>query len=479
MKGSGDSKDMDRDPDKDTGIPVLAVAGTHSGSGKTTVTLGLMAALGRRGLAVQGFKVGPDFIDPGHHHAVTGRPAHNLDGWIMDRATNRSLFLRGIHGADAGVLEGVMGVFDGLSGADEAGSTAQMAKWLGIPVLLVVDARSMARSAAAVALGFARFDPDLPLGGIVFNRVGSPGHARMLEEAMASIPDVPLLGCLPREEGLSMPSRHLGLVTAEDFALTGERVDRLADWVEDHLDLDDLIEAAPRLRPARPVSPARTAGRVRIGVARDEAFCFYYEENLRILESLGAELLSFSPLRDRSLPEGVQGLYLGGGYPELHCEALSSNRSLKKAIRAFAEDGGPIYAECGGFMFLMRSIRDLSGRGHRMAGIFPFEAVMEPRLRSLGYREITTRRESPLGPAGTRVRGHEFHYSRMVLQDETPERIYDMSDRQGQRPLEEGFMVNRVLGSYVHLHWGSNPAAAEALVKACIPPERSETGGPL
>ena len=458
-------------------VPVLAVAGTHSGSGKTTLALGLMAALRRRGLTVQGFKVGPDFIDPGHHRAVTGRPAHNLDGWMMDRETNRSLFLRGIHGADAGVLEGVMGVFDGFSGADEIGSTAQMAKWLGVPILLVIDARAMARSAAAVALGFARFDPDLPLAGVVFNRTGSEAHARMLEEAMAALPDVPLAGCLPLEEGLAIPSRHLGLVTAGDFELSEERVNRLADWVEHHLDLDRLLKAAPPFSAAPPTPSIASGEKVRIGVAQDEAFCFYYEENFRLLKSFGAEIVPFSPLRDRNLPEGVRGLYLGGGYPELHCEALSSNRALKKAIRAFARDGKPVYAECGGFMFLMRTIRDLDGRGHRMAGVFPFEAVMEPRLRSLGYREITTQEESPLGPAGTRVRGHEYHYSRMTLPDEPPERIYRMADRQGIKPLEEGFLAGRTLGSYVHLHWGSNPAAAEALVAACRSPVPLEPEG--
>jgi cobyrinic acid a,c-diamide synthase len=452
----------------ETSVPVLAVAGTHSGSGKTTVALGLMAALRRRGLAVQGFKVGPDFIDPGHHRAVTGREAHNLDGWMMSPEANRDLFLRGLAGADAAIVEGVMGLFDGVSGRDESGSTAQMAKGLGIPVLLVVDARSMARSAAAVALGFARFDPGLGLAGVVFNRVGSEGHARMLEEAMETVSDLPVLGCLPREEGLEIPSRHLGLVTAEDHVLDAQRAEKLAQWVEGNLRVDRLLETAPRCFAPAPDPVPAVERHVRIGLARDKAFCFYYAENLRLLESSGAELVPFSPLRDRDLPEGVCGLYLGGGYPELHCETLSANRGMKRAIRAFAGGGGTVYAECGGFMYLMHTIQDLDGRAHRMAGIFPFEAVMEPRLRSLGYREVNTMEESPLGPAGTRVRGHEFHYSRMKDWEEEPNRIYEVSGREPrQEPIREGFLTGSVLGSYIHLHWGSNPAAARAFVEAC------------
>lgn len=446
---------------------MLAVAGTHSGSGKTTVTLALMAALRRKGLRVQGFKVGPDFIDPGHHRAVTGRTTHNLDGWMMPREFNRSLFFQGLWGADVGVIEGVMGVFDGVSGTDETGSTAQMAKELGVPVLLVVDARSMARSAAAVALGFAGFDVNLSLAGVAFNRVGSPAHARMLEEAMENIPGLPVLGCLPRDRELEIPSRHLGLVTAEDHVLDETLVDRLASWAEAHLDLDRLLHAAPRFRVVPPIEKDPGKNRTRIGIAQDEAFCFYYAENLRLLEAEGAELVPFSPLRDRDLPEDIDGLYFGGGYPELHCEALSANRAMKKAVRSFAQPGGIVYAECGGFMYLMRTIVDLEGRAHRMAGVFPFEAVMEPRLRSLGYREITTRRDSLLGPAETVVRGHEFHYSRMSGEVEDSEKIYAVTGRLSGESATEGFAAGGVLGSYIHLHWGSNPGAARAFVDAC------------
>jgi cobyrinic acid a,c-diamide synthase len=428
----------------------------------------MMAALVRRGLKVQAFKVGPDFIDPGHHRRITGRDSHNLDSWMLERARNLEIFARYGEGADAAVVEGVMGLFDGFSGKDEAGSTALMAKWLGLPALLVIDARSMARSAAAMALGYARFDPGLSLGGVIFNRVGSPGHGEMLREAVASVPGLPpVLGCLPRDEGLEIPSRHLGLMTDEDFGLKEEQAGRLARWIEGSLDLDRFLSSLGGVQiPSLPQHPPGKP-HTRIGIALDEAFCFYYAENLRLLREAGAELVPFSPIRSRKLPDNIQGLVLGGGYPELHCKALSHNLEMLSSIRAFAGGGGPIYGECGGFMYLMREIVDLEGKTHPMARVFPWRARMEASLSSLGYREIVTRKDSPLGPAGTRVRGHEFHYSRMEGSDEHVERVYTLSDRKGAGQGEEGFLRGGVLGSYVHLHWGSNPDAARHFVEYC------------
>jgi cobyrinic acid a,c-diamide synthase len=294
-------------------IPALCIAGTHSGCGKTTVSLGIMAALVKRGLVVQPFKVGPDFIDPGHHRRITGRDSHNLDGWMMSRDYNRDILTRYSRDADMAVVEGVMGLFDGFSGSDESGSTAQMARWLDLPVILVIDARSMARSAAALALGFSRFDPDLPLKGIIFNRVGSEAHAEMIADAMSSVPDIPVLGYLPRDEGLEIPSRHLGLVTDEDFSADKDRIAKLGRWIEDNMDLDYLMGLLPEVGNQRSdgVSFSSNIGRdhkIKIGIARDEAFCFYYPENLRLLEEAGAELIPFSPLRARRLPDGIIGI---------------------------------------------------------------------------------------------------------------------------------------------------------------------------
>ncbi len=454
-------------PENSRKVPSLCIAGTHSGCGKTTVTLGIMSALVKRGLAVQPFKVGPDFIDPGHHRRITGRDSHNLDGWMLNRQYNEEIFARTVQDADAAVVEGVMGLFDGSSGRDESGSTAQMAKWLGLPVILVIDARSMARSAAAMALGFSTFEKELPISGIIFNRVGSEAHAEMIDEAMASLSGLPVFGYLPRDETLEIPSRHLGLVTDEDFSTDENFAEKLAQWIELNLNLDQLLTSLTGKRTNSILGSSNPEPDIKIGVARDEAFCFYYPENLRLLREAGAALIPFSPIRSKQLPEGIKGLIFGGGYPEVHCRMLSENRELLDAVRAFGLRGGPIYAECGGFMFLMKEIRDHKGEAHPMVGIFPMAAQMENRLKALGYREITTRKGSVLGPAGTRIRGHEFHYSRIQEMGLGPDSIYDMTDRKASVRDNEGFMRERVLGSYVHLHWGSNPEVAKHFVNYC------------
>ena len=467
-------------------IPALCIAGTHSGCGKTTISLGIMAALVKRGLVVQPFKVGPDFIDPGHHRRITGRDSHNLDGWMMSPDYNRNILDRYSRDADVAVIEGVMGLFDGFSGSDESGSTAQMAKWLGLPVVLVIDARAMARSAAAVALGFLRFDSDLALKGVIFNRVGSETHREMLIDAISSVSALPVVGCLPRNKELEIPSRHLGLVTDEDFIADEDRIEKLARWVENNIDLDQLIGSLPEVRIRRSeirgqksevgnqrsdgVSFSSNNGRdhkIKIGIARDEAFCFYYEENLRLLREGGAELIAFSPLRSKHLPDDIKGLILGGGYPELHCQTLSGNKDLVAEIREFGLSGKPIYAECGGFMFLTEEIRDLDGQAFPMVGIFPMRAKMEHRLKALGYREVVTIKDSILGPEGTKVRGHEFHYSQIQSVDPDAEFIYTMMNRKAVLHDKEGFVKNSALGSYVHLHWGSNPEVAKNFVDYC------------
>jgi cobyrinic acid a,c-diamide synthase len=452
----------------------LCIAGTHSGCGKTTVSLGIMAALVLREYSVQAFKVGPDFIDPGHHFRVTGRHSHNLDGWIMDLEQNRRIFARYSNDAHVSVVEGVMGLFDGFSGTDEAGSTAQMAKWLDLPVMLIIDARAMARSAAAVAKGFSLFDPGLSLQGIIFNHVGTKGHAHQLEEALRFYTGLPLLGCLPDDKELEIPSRHLGLVTDEDFAGNEPHARNLAHWIEENLDVDSLIKGLVirdrvSLQANKKSSESRehTTARVKIGVAMDEAFCFYYQENLRLLKEAGAVLVPFSPLHERHLPEGIQGLFLGGGYPELHCRTLAENLDLLDEIKGFGRSGMPVYAECGGLMFLMEEIQDLQGDRYPMAGLFHMSAKMETKLHALGYREVTTKRESILGPAGTRVKGHEFHYSSITAMGDHIECIYSMNDRTMRFNKDEGFFAHRVLGSYVHLHWGSNPEVATFFVAYC------------
>ena len=436
----------------------LVIAAPHSGSGKTTVTLGLMAALIRRGFAVAPFKVGPDFIDPGYHRLVTGRSSINLDCWMCNNAFVRGTFARHAAGADSAVIEGVMGLFDGISGASDEGSTAQVARLIGAPVILVVDACSQARSAAALVKGFAEFDPRLWLAGVIFNNVGSDNHARILREAVASLPaHIPVFGCIPRDEQVRIPSRHLGLITAEDNPLTHGFIDHLADVTERNLDLPGMLKATAG-PAALGVIRTETEQTVltRIAVARDAAFCFVYEDNLRLLREAGAGIVEFSPLADLQLPEGISGMYLPGGYPELFADRLAANAPMKSAIRNAIEAGMPVNAECGGFIYLTQEF----------VGVFPVTTRMLPRRKALGYREVLLTADSHLGSAGTVARGHEFHYSEIGEMPEEIERIYRVR-KQGVDLGEEGFRYRNCLASYIHLHFGSNPDLAPSFVTAC------------
>jgi cobyrinic acid a,c-diamide synthase len=433
----------------------IVIAGTHSGVGKTTVATGIMAALHMRGLRVQGFKVGPDFIDPTFHTLATSRPSHNLDGWMLSRESNLDIFARAIADADIAVIEGVMGLFDGKN-STLAGTTAEMALWLDATVVLVLDAAAMAGSAAAIVHGFDTLLPELRLSAVVCNKVAGATHYAYLRDAIAARCRPEPIGYLPRDANFAIPERHLGLHLAHE-ALTEERLGRLAEWIEAHLDLDRLLEigSRPEATARAPLKErGRKPGRVRIGIARDTAFCFYYHENLELLRELGADLIDFSPIADHTLPPDLDGIYLGGGYPELHAEALSANRSMRTAIAEFAANDAPVYAECGGFMYLTEAIVDTEGRSWPMAGIFPTRARMQKRLAKLGYIEVESCIER-----GEFARGHEFRYSVIDPMPETVCRTY--------RDPAEGYMVRSVLGSYIHLHFRSCPRFAERFVRDC------------
>ena len=454
----------------------FAVAGTQSGCGKTSLTLALIAAFKAKGLRIQPFKVGPDFIDPGFHTQLAGSQSRNLDGWMLERAYNQALFERLSPHADLAVVEGVMGLHDGFDGLGDAGSTAQIAKWLGLPVVLVVDARSMARSAAALVLGFTRFDPEVEFAGVLFNRIGGPRHLAYLEEAMsANIPEIPVLGGIPRDEGLRIPERHLGLVTAEEILLSPEWIEKAAGMVNRRVNTDLLLERTLRGgAPTLPEAPAPNAADspVLLAVAKDAAFCFYYEDNLDLLRRFGAEIRFFSPLAGETIPVGSAGVYLGGGYPEVHAETLSrlGRDGFFKDIRRAVEQEMPVYAECGGLMALSRFIDTLDGVRRPMAGVLPFGVRMLGRRKALGYTEAALRRPCLLGPPGLRLRGHEFHYSEIVEADEASsaaEFAYEIHGRKERASTLEGYMVGSALASYVHLHWGSAPEAAEAFVEHC------------
>jgi cobyrinic acid a,c-diamide synthase len=429
-----------------------------------------MAALVRRGLRVAPFKVGPDFIDPGHHGRVAGAPSRNLDGWMLSREYNCAAFTKAAEDADVAVVEGVMGLFDGYDGKTEAGSTAQIAKWLGLPVVLVVDARSMARSAAALVQGFENFDPALRFAGVVFNHLGSPRHLDYLRQALEGAVRMPCLGGILRDEDLVIPERHLGLVTREDHPLDDRGIGRLADRIEAGLDLDKLMAGLPETAGPAPRyahGPSRPAHPVRIGVARDSAFCFYYPDNLELLEGCGGHLVFFSPMQDREMPPDLDGMYLGGGYPELFAGALAANESMRVQIREQSAAGMPIYAECGGFMYLCSELQDHQGRLFPMAGCFPFRTRMLPRLKALGYREVRLARDSIIGRRGGVIRGHEFHYSELAAAPSAGETAYRIAGRNEGEERPEGYASRKTLGSYIHLHFGSSPQAAEALVECC------------
>jgi cobyrinic acid a,c-diamide synthase len=448
---------------------LVMVAGTESGVGKTTVTLAFMAALRRRGLVAQGFKVGPDFIDPGYHAMVTGRPSRNLDGWLLTRNYVRALTGRVLSGADVGVIEGVMGLFDGRDGRTEVGSSAEIAKWLDCPVALVVGARGAARSAAAMALGFETFDPGLRMGGVIFNRVAGEQHYAWLREAMAAGCRAPALGYLPWDKALELPERHLGLVTAEEHPLSPALVNALVEAAEEHVELDTVLAmSAPYSARTEQFAPSTEhSPKVRIAVARDRAFCFYYEDNLDLLRQAGAELVFFSPMSDRHLPEGTRGIYLGGGYPELFAEALADNAAMRAAVREAGEAGMPAYAECGGFMYLARAIRDFEGREFPMVGLFPALTDMTRRRLTLGYRQVVVTADCPVGPAGLRTRGHEFHYSEPIGMPPDVPTAYEICDAAGRNRRPEGYRCRQAIGSYVHQHFGANPEVPRRFVEAC------------
>lgn len=454
-------------------VPRLVIAGTQSNVGKTTVTLALLAALAARGRLVQPFKVGPDYIDPGHHRAAIGRPSRNLDGWMLSVETNRDIFRRAVAGADCAVIEGMMGLFDGSSPTGEVGSTAEMAKLLDAPVLLVVDGSAMARSAAAMVSGYAKFDPALKVAGVLFNRVGGEGHFQLLKAAVEAETDVAVVGYLKPDATLTIADRHLGLRTALEQGAADfyERLGRAAAETVDLDKVESLARSAGELREApgdrrqgtgasphaSPITP-----HVRIGLAYDPAFCFYYPDNLELLEAEGAELVRFSPIRDRTLPD-VDLFYFGGGYPELHGEALAANGPMRRSVKAFADRGGPIYAECGGLMYLTQAIRDFDGKSHEMVGLFPAEAVMRKQGLTLGYREVELAESCPIGRPGLTVRGHEFHYSSLVSKGPL-DYACSVTDAKGQAKSPDGLVRGNVVALYAHLHFASRPEVAGSLV---------------
>ncbi|MFB7052868.1 cobyrinate a,c-diamide synthase [Streptomyces vinaceus] len=452
-------------------IPRLVIAAPSSGSGKTTVATGLMAAFSERGLAVSPHKAGPDYIDPGYHALATGRPGRNLDAFMCGPELVAPLFAHGAAGCDLALVEGVMGLYDGAAGRGELASTAQVAKLLRAPVVLVVDASSQSRSVAALVHGFASFDPQVRLGGVILNKVGSDRHEVMLREALEEA-GMPVLGVLRRAPQVAAPSRHLGLVpVAERRTDALAAVSALADQVRQGCDLDALMALA-RTAPALACeawapeeallphpAPSRNAElrpRPVIAVAGGPAFTFSYAEHAELLTAAGAQVVTFDPLRDEALPEGTAGLVIGGGFPEVYAPELAANAPLREAVAAFAAAGGPVAAECAGLLYLARSLD-----GKPMCGVLDADARMSERL-TLGYREAVAVSDSPLAATGTRLRGHEFH--RTVIEPgagSAPAWGFTHPERR-----VEGFVRRGVHASYLHTHWAAEPSVALRFAEA-------------
>jgi cobyrinic acid a,c-diamide synthase len=442
---------------KTRSTPAFIISGTSSGSGKTTVALGLMAAFKNKGYTVQPFKCGPDLIDPGLHKLVTGKVSRNLDVWMCGEDYVRSTYHNNACNADIGIIEGVMGMFDGGSS-----SSGALARVLQIPGILVLDVRSMAESAAAIVKGFESFLPDVAPKGVILNRIGSDRHLQLVSDAIRENCQVEILGHLPRTIEFSIPSRHLGLLTGDESPINEQGIELLAKTVTDHINLERIIEICSDgdTYPTQLTSSKKSC--CRIGVARDKAFCFYYEDNFDLLRAAGAELVFFSPLNDTVLPDNLDGIYLGGGYPELYAKQLSDNHSMIDALHNWIENDGPVYAECGGFMYLTQGITDHDNCFHPMVGCFPVKSHMQKKRASLGYREIKTVAASIFGPSGTIMRGHEFHYSNIDEMATGINRIYAVNNN-----TREGYSYRKVLGGYMHLHFGYSPQVAENLVKFC------------
>ncbi|MFZ5826458.1 MAG: cobyrinate a,c-diamide synthase [Bacillota bacterium] len=447
-------------------IPRIVIAGTQSGAGKTTIASGLMRALTERGLRVQPFKTGPDYIDPQCHRWATGLPGRNLDTWLMTPAQVRASLRRGAAGAEIAVIEGVMGLYDGLGGTEEVGSTAYLAKLLQAPVVLVIDAWASARSAAATALGFKMLDPQVPLAGVVCNRVGGERHAEMLRDALAGV-GIPMLGALVNDPALGVPEDRLGLALPGGDDSLPDWIRRAGEAVARQVDLDRLIQVAwgagplgdgpedqPDNDPFAPAQAGRFAG-LRVAVGRDPAFWFYYEETFDLLRHWGVEPVFFSPLLDAALPAGVDGLYLGGGFPERHAVGLAANGPMRAAVAAAVRDGLPVLAECGGYLYLLDGLTGEDQTLYPMTGCIPGVARLQAHLQGMGYRVAE--------PGG--LKGHLFHYTRVDGNDGP--NAYQLYRPGGQFERPDGYRRGAVTASYLHIHHGTQPEAMERFLADC------------
>lgn len=441
-------------------MKAILLGGAQSGTGKTLLTLGLLRALARRCLRVQPFKCGPDYIDTGWHQAVSGVASHNLDGYMLGTETLSGLFARHMSSADVGVIEGVMGLYDGLGSDGGECSSAALAKQLGVPVVLIIDGKAVSTSAAATVLGFQLFDPAVNIVAIIVNRVSSANHFNLIKSAITRYCDLPVLGYLPPLKDWELPSRHLGLVPAAESVRLEAQWDQLADCVEQHIDIDLLLSLAdclpvPGRLPAPPVAPCYQ--HLTLALAQDEAFHFYYPDNLQLLRDIGVRIVTFSPLRDRQLP-ACQMVYLGGGFPEIFAGRLAANQSMRKALLEAGQRGAAIYAECGGLMYLGEALEDQNGQSFPMVGLLRGVSRMSEGLKRFGYCEGVALADNLLTARGETLRGHEFHHSEFFT--DAPA-LFTLSKTTADGKVKQwpgGYGGDSFLASYLHVHFYQRPA---------------------
>ncbi|OIJ14392.1 cobyrinic acid a,c-diamide synthase [Anaerobacillus alkalilacustris] len=453
----------------------IVIAGTGSGVGKTTITIGIMAALKKKGYVVQGFKCGPDYIDPTYHTAVTQRESRNLDSWMLKENVVKGILVTGSKGADISIIEGVMGFYDGKDPRNNKGSTADISILTNSPVILVVNCASMARSAAAIVKGFQCLSKEVNVVGVIANRVGSIGHFNLVKTAIEQECHVPVIGYLQRESDIEMPERHLGLVPSIERGELDDFFDQLGDLVLKTIDIDKLLEISIteplEVDETYSLFEKKEVQVCRIAVAKDAAFNFYYQENLELLEAYGAEIVYFSPLQGEVLPENIDGLYLGGGFPEEFVDELSNDNSVKQSIKTAIEAGMPTLAECGGFMYLTEAIETTNNEEYDMVGIIPGKVTMQKRLAALGYREITGKSGNFLLPNDLQAKGHEFHYSIFHSKNEIPYAY----ETKGMRGIaSEGYMSENLIAGYTHFHFASCPEMVENWILKCKETKRYE-----
>ena len=440
--------------------PRFVLAGTNSGVGKTTITLGLLNAFRRRGLDVQPFKSGPDYIDPAFHTFVTGNVSRNLDAWLLPEEAIKYLMNKNGVGKDLSIIEGVMGFYDGHTVHKKKGSTAHLSKIVEAPVVLILNGSGISTSAAAIVHGFKSFDPDVNVAGVIINMVNSERHYEILKEAIETFSGVKCYGYLKKNPDMNLSSRHLGLIPSYEVDQLKEKIDLIGDMMEESIDFDGLLSLAQSAGDIESldVDPRVNFPGIKIGVPLDKAFNFYYQDNLDLLVKLGAELINFSPMEDTCLPDGLDGLYIGGGFPEVFARELSENTLMRKSIRAFVESGRPVYAECGGLMYLCNKIIDLEGDAFDMVGILPNESVMTKRLQHFGYVDVSLSQESLIGTADMAFRAHEFHRSKVSEMD-GDDRCYRVEKDKGNGDIKQwqcGYRYKNFLGGYAHIHFYNN-----------------------